>query len=1089
MEAAWLAAVILAPLFFDTYSARIFEPDKITLVRSLALLILGAWIVKLVDEGGPRWDRVQPSVSRLKTIFLTPMVIPAVATAGVYLLSTIFSVSPRVSFMGSYQRLQGTYTTLSYLVIFAAVLANLRRRNQVERLITTIILTSLPISIFGAFQRFHIDPIPWGADVSVRVASNLGNPIFVAAFLIMAFPLTLLRIWQSFDGILHDQTRRLLVVQTVRGIFYVFTAAMEVMTMYMSQSRGPALGLMVGIFIMALLLILRLRSRKLVLGIVGLGALGLLFLLVLNIQNGPLEALRNSPAVGRFGQILNEDSNNSKVRRYIWQGTARLVGIHAPLKYPDGSTDQFNFLRPIIGYGPESMYVAFNQFYVPALGQVEKRNASPDRAHNETWDSLVITGGLGFLAYLLVFGSVFYYALKWIGLICSERQRNQFIAFFLAGGLVGTIGMVLLNGVEYFGMGVPIGVLAGVILYVIVTAIKQDYQIPENPGELTRWLLLVALLGAVAAHFIEINFGIAIVTTRTYFWVYSALIVLVGYVLPLHNEYEAASIRTYVPFHVANEPVARMATSDESRRTPQGNRASRRSERLQQKRRSGGKGDYRTGTISLMPPWLRSALISALILAIILLSLGFSFIQDPNRISDLGMILVSSFTNLPNHDNAVSYGILALILMTWIAGAAVMNAESAQQDANYPWAPGMMVTLGTSGLVALVYYLWQAGALAAAASFVPSTVTDAIGYIDQVGSVLTTFYVFLFLILFVGGLLLPREWPLRSTSPSAVGILTAIPILLVFFILTNASNLQVIRADITFKMAEPYSNSGQWQVAELTYKHAHDQAPSEDYYYLFLGRAYLELAKDATTTSDQNNLVTNAEADLKAAQKLNPLNTDHTANLARLYSWWASVASDATEKVRRAKISDAYYSRALALSPNNSTLWGEWAMLYEESLNEPQQAYNRIQHALDLDPKYNWTLGLMADYYARMARAITDTVQRSQYYNESIQYYTQAISLTAGSDPTSLVSYWVGMGTDYNDMGQIDTSIAAFREAANMGSGSSVLYRIYEKIAELYSQKKDKTNAVTYAQKALDAAPKDQQSRLQQVLTGYQVMK
>ena len=60
IEAAWLSALILVPVFFNIYSSRIFEPDKITLLRSLALLILGAWIVKLIDEGGPHWEHIQP---------------------------------------------------------------------------------------------------------------------------------------------------------------------------------------------------------------------------------------------------------------------------------------------------------------------------------------------------------------------------------------------------------------------------------------------------------------------------------------------------------------------------------------------------------------------------------------------------------------------------------------------------------------------------------------------------------------------------------------------------------------------------------------------------------------------------------------------------------------------------------------------------------------------------------------------------------------------------------------------------------------------------------------------------------------------
>jgi hypothetical protein len=203
MEAAWLAAVILVPIFYNIYSSRIFEPDKITLLRSIALITLAAWIVKLVEERGFRWEHLQPGESRLKFITKFPLLLPVVALAALYIISTLFSVTPRTSLWGSYQRLQGTYTTLSYIVIFAAILGNLRRRAQVERIITTIVLTSLPVALYGVLQRYKIDPVPWGGDTSLRIASNMGNSIFVAAYLIMAFPLTVGRIVQSFTRILR----------------------------------------------------------------------------------------------------------------------------------------------------------------------------------------------------------------------------------------------------------------------------------------------------------------------------------------------------------------------------------------------------------------------------------------------------------------------------------------------------------------------------------------------------------------------------------------------------------------------------------------------------------------------------------------------------------------------------------------------------------------------------------------------------------------------------------------------------------------------------------------------------------------------
>ena len=89
--------------------------------------------------------------------------------------------------------------------------------------------------------------------------------------------------------------------------------------------------------------------------------------------------------------------------------------------------DALNVLRPLVGYGPEAMWVAFNRFYPPELAYHESRNASPDRSHNETFDSLVITGALGFVAYMALFISLFYYSLKWLGLIRSSRQRLGFL--------------------------------------------------------------------------------------------------------------------------------------------------------------------------------------------------------------------------------------------------------------------------------------------------------------------------------------------------------------------------------------------------------------------------------------------------------------------------------------------------------------------------------------------------------------------------------------------------------------------------------------------------------------------------------------
>jgi Tfp pilus assembly protein PilF len=173
-------------------------------------------------------------------------------------------------------------------------------------------------------------------------------------------------------------------------------------------------------------------------------------------------------------------------------------------------------------------------------------------------------------------------------------------------------------------------------------------------------------------------------------------------------------------------------------------------------------------------------------------------------------------------------------------------------------------------------------------------------------------------------------------------------------------------------MADPFTASNQWLLATLLYDRAIELAPNGDYYYLFLGRSYLEYAKTIQDEAGKQDLVQRAEGDLKIAQGINPLNTDHTANLARLYNWWAATTNDPAAKEERGMISNDYYARALTLSPNHSTLWGEWAVLLMDVLNKPEEARQRLEHALQLDPAYSFTQGLMGDYFVQLAQNQTD---------------------------------------------------------------------------------------------------------------------
>ena len=237
IEYGWLAAAIFAPLFFNVYSSRVFEPDKISTLRSLVLVMALAWLIKAL-EGGVRAYRESPAETRMGRVqaavggaaergmpgwmgwWRVPMLLPIAVYALAYLLSTLFSVTMDATLFGSYQRLQGTYSQYSYMLLGIMVIANLRTRAQLERLINFMLLTSVPVVMYAFVQAtpllgFKLDPLPWAGDTATRVASTMGNAIFVAAWLIMVVPFALYRLFNGVSAALT--ARRLAASESIEN--------------------------------------------------------------------------------------------------------------------------------------------------------------------------------------------------------------------------------------------------------------------------------------------------------------------------------------------------------------------------------------------------------------------------------------------------------------------------------------------------------------------------------------------------------------------------------------------------------------------------------------------------------------------------------------------------------------------------------------------------------------------------------------------------------------------------------------------------------------------------------------------------------
>jgi tetratricopeptide (TPR) repeat protein len=1099
IEAGWLAAIIVEPLFFNVFSDRVFEPDKLTLLRSIALVMAVAWVIKVLEVGSWRLrPEAQPEgleVGRGKGILGTPLVLPTLLVVAVYILATVASVTPRISLLGSYQRLQGTYTTFSYIVIFFLTLQGLRTREQVERLITVAILVSLPISLYGILQHYGRDPLPWAADVTGRVASNMGNPIFVAAYLIMVVPLTLARVVESFSVILAEEEG--VTSNVVLATCYVFILAAQLICIFFSQSRGPLLGLLGGLFSFVLLSLIMLRQRaedqtplnrndvgkaiatavlSILIGfviVIGLlvifrkgrkwlwlvwiiQALGVFaFLIVFNLPGSPIASWRQVPYIGRLGQVF-EKTGTGKVRVLIWQGVIEMMTPHEPIQYPSGQPDILNPLRPLIGYGPESMFAAYNRFYPPDLAHIEARRASPDRSHNETFDALVITGLLGFVVYLLLFGSVFYYGYRWLGLIENSGQRNVFIGLFLGGGLTAAVFLWLWQGAEFVGVGLPLGIALGLAGYLGVSAIMSQVpglkpQIicdlrpatcdPLGSGRASNFqFLLIALVSALLAHFVEINLGIAIAATRTYFWVYAALMVAAGYYMRTADE--------AMPVEVLQQPRRKRRRSQESKGA----------------REQGSKGAGEQGRGS-------PVIIYSLLVGLILVTLAYDFVTPQFDLSAKG------------------YSLGWLLALTWLLGGAIIVALTSRkeqisklkaQSSKFEWllAPVLYVLISLGCF--LLFFILRSGQMRIGISV--TSVNDLLRQAQAVANGLVLYYIFvLLLLLAIAGALLRRRLLPSSFWRLRYGWLY--PVLVIgVAILIFTTNMNVIRADIVYKHAKSYFEAGQYDGSIALYQQAVKMAPKEDYYYLFLGSALLEKAKQspegsATLPEDisaarilsftpqqvvslnREDALIASQAVLREARRLNPLNTDHSANLARLNRTWGQIADDAAQRAEKMNAAIEYYRQATNLSPNNAQLFNEWGQVYYLS-GDYEKALEKYQQSLSVDQEYDQTYVLLGDLHLN-----------TKEWDKAADAYSRALELNP-----RIVEAYSALGYIYSQQGKLREAVEENLKALELSPND---YASHKNLALLYQQLGQTDEAIGEARIALELAPERDKASLE----------
>lgn len=371
IELSFYLTLIIVPLILTPYNYELFEFNKMLTVYFLTLIIAGAWIIKMLFQK--------------RIIFKkTPLDLPLLLFLLSQIISTILSIDPHTSFWGYYSRFHGgLLSTLSYITLYYAFVSNFFENKKVVHNCFQVMLTTAGlVSFYAILEHFGIDKHIWIQDVQNRVFSTLGQPNWLAAYLLTIIPLSL-----AFSFKNH---------------LYFFYPLLFSLALLFTKSRSGFIGLAAALLVF---LILNIKQKKLLL-------IGIAFAIVvigLGITRLPASTglAQDLPASQAGG------SKSSDIRKVVWQGSLDIWKHY-----------------PLFGSGVETFAYSYYNFRPAAHNLLSEWDFLYNKAHNEFLNFLATTGIFGLFSYC-------FFILSYITWSIKHLKTNRLLFSALVAGFIG----------------------------------------------------------------------------------------------------------------------------------------------------------------------------------------------------------------------------------------------------------------------------------------------------------------------------------------------------------------------------------------------------------------------------------------------------------------------------------------------------------------------------------------------------------------------------------------------------------------------------------------------------------------------------
>jgi len=400
------ALFFAVPLIFLPNTSELFEFNKIILTYILTTVIAAAWAIDCI---------LQKRLVFKRTLLDWPLLIFLISQ----FLSLWFSISPHVSWHGYYSRWNGGLVSLiAYSILYWSYVTYMDHKSTL-RTLHIAVGTAILISLWGIAEHFGIDAHRWVQDVATRVFSTLGQPNWLAAYLV---------------ALIFIPTTQILTTQKPFKLILLYSYTLILfLTLLYTKSRSGLLAF--GISSVVFWTIYFFRLGQLEIRSIRNFALvsGLIILLTLVTSNPISEIIFTKtvapPADKVQGPALEVGGTESaNIRKIVWTGAVRIWR---------SSTKNF-----FLGTGPETFAFAYYSHRPLEHNSTSEWELLYNKAHNEFLNYLSNTGLLGLLSYLVLLGFM-----SWV-FIKNFRNSNLALALFC--------GWLSLSVTNFWGFSVVI---------------------------------------------------------------------------------------------------------------------------------------------------------------------------------------------------------------------------------------------------------------------------------------------------------------------------------------------------------------------------------------------------------------------------------------------------------------------------------------------------------------------------------------------------------------------------------------------------------------------------------------------------------